>query len=688
MPPCSLKHFYRLIVNFAAVNPKIMKKFANLIAAILVIPILISQKPPLNDDKPYVEGEIMIKLYSDLPQSQQQMLQAVLTDFQPVGMGYVKKLSDRLNIFLLNFNPDLVDDERLLENIKAHPFVELAQFNHFIQQRVLFPNDNSFGLQWNMHNDGQTGGTEDADLDCPEGWEFSTSGVAASGDTIIIAIVDDGFDLDHEDLRFWKNYHEIPGNGIDDDANGYIDDYHGWNSWNNSGVLVEKDHGTHVTGIAAAKGNNAMGVTGVNWNVKVLPVVGSATVESIVVAGYAYLHEMRSLYNETGGAKGAFIVSNNCSFGVNQGMPEDFPIWGAMYDSLGMQGVLSAGATANANWNVDEVGDIPTAFTSEFLITVTNTDKNDLKSSFAGYGATTIDLGAPGTQVYSTRMSNDYGYKTGTSMSAPHVTGAIAYMFSVADEEFMAAYHNDPAGMSLVIKQYILDGVDPLPTLDGITVTGGRLNIYNSASQMLNPDIIFEPMSILKVMWPDKQDSVSLAFTNNTNASINYSITYPDTLEWISLGGQTSGALNPFSTGNIKVRFNTDGLPADTLFTYLTFNFGDEEQLLVPVHLFVDPFVSVGPEHGGLEAWERGSMEVWPNPAREGLSFKVLGLSSGIDCSISIYNVSGIQLSEIIVPDGQEDIQFNVRDYPQGIYLAKLKEGNMVKASTKFIINH
>ncbi len=192
-----------------------------------------------------------------------------------------------------------------------------------------------------------------------------------------------------------------------------------------------------LPGLPQQRVTTALGVTGVNWNVKVLPVVGSATVESIVVAGYAYLHEMRSLYNETNGAKGAFIVSNNCSFGVNQGMPEDFPIWGAMYDSLGMQGVLSAGATANANWNVDEVGDIPTAFTSEFLITVTNTDKNDVKSSSAGYGATTIDLGAPGTQVYSTKMSNDYGYKTGTSMSAPHVTGAIAYMFSVANEEFM-----------------------------------------------------------------------------------------------------------------------------------------------------------------------------------------------------------------------------------------------------------
>ncbi len=281
--------------------------------------------------------------------------------------------------------------------------------------------------------------------------------MTATGDTIIVAIVDDGFDINHEDLKFWKNYHEIPGNGIDDDNNGYIDDYDGWNAYNTSGGITMADHGTHVSGIAAAQGNNSIGVTGVNLHVKIMPVQGSSTVESIAVAGYAYVLEMRSLYNETGGEKGAFIVSTNCSFGVDNGQPEDYPIWGAMYDSLGMVGILNACATANHNLDIDVIGDIPTAFPSDFMISVTSTDKNDLKSDFAAYGLTTIDLGAPGSAIYSTRLTSygGYGYKSGCSMAAPHVAGAVAYMFSVANEEFMTAYHNDPAGMALVIRQYI-----------------------------------------------------------------------------------------------------------------------------------------------------------------------------------------------------------------------------------------
>jgi serine protease len=188
-------------------------------------------------------------LRSDLPQGKTQALTNILTDFSSVNMEMEQKLSDRMNIFLLKYNPSKITADKLLKDIKANPNVKLAQFNHFIEQRELIPNDIDFALQWNMNNTGQTGGTADADLDCPEAWEFANSSVTATGDTIIIAIVDDGFDLNHEDLSFWKNHLEIPGNGVDDDANGYIDDYDGWNSWTNSGVLDEKDHGTHVTAI-------------------------------------------------------------------------------------------------------------------------------------------------------------------------------------------------------------------------------------------------------------------------------------------------------------------------------------------------------------------------------------------------------------------------------------------------------
>ena len=574
-----------------------MKKTLLFVLLIVLVPFLNSNKTPDSEKKPYIDGEIMIKLKTNLPYNQSAMLQEVLSDFSKTGLKVTEKLSQRMQIYLLSFEPSKANSEKLLNDIKSHPFVELAQFNHFTELRALYPNDASFTLQWNMHNTGQSAGTDDADIDAPEAWELGTSGVTATGDSIVIAVIDDGFDLEHEDLNFWKNFDEIPNNNIDDDGNGYEDDFDGWNSKNNSGELPAYDHGTHVTGIAAAKGNNGIGVTGVNWNVKVLPVVGSSTIESTVVAAYAYVLEMRSMYDETNGAKGAFIVSTNASFGVNNGNPADFPIWGAMYDSLGMLGVLSAGATANANVNVDEVGDIPTAFTSNFLITVTNTDDDDMKSSFAGYGPVSIDLGAPGTQVYSTRLSDNYGNKTGTSMSSPHVAGAIAYMFSVADAPFMQAYHSNPAGMALVIRENILDGVDKLPSLAGISVTGGRLNLYGAAQQMLNPEISFNPRSVLRTLTPDQIDSVDLNFTSNVAGPVDYTVTFPGTLPWVSLSGSTSGTLPAYGNASVKLHFDATGIISDTLFSYLHFDYESGKRLRIPVFLVVDvnavPDVSV-----------------------------------------------------------------------------------------------
>ncbi|MBW6459905.1 MAG: S8 family peptidase [Bacteroidales bacterium] len=663
-----------------------MRNIIPFLIIIFLIPLLISQKPVGKNEKPYVDGEIMVKMRSDIsPVQQEEIFQAFLNEYQYLKIEPIRKLSNRLNIHLLRFKPGIFNDEMVLEEIKKHPYVELAQFNHFIEHRQLIPSDQYFDLQWNMHNTGQTGGTYDADIDGPEAWEIGTSGITATGDTIVIAIIDDGFNLTHEDLRFWKNYLEIPGNGIDDDSNGYIDDYHGWNVYSNSGNIIERDHGTHVTGIAAARGNNDKGVTGVNWNVGVMPIVGSGTVESYVVAAYAYVLEMRARYNESGGTKGAFIVSTNASFGVNMGQPENFPIWGAMYDSLGMLGVLSAGATANANWNIDEVGDIPTAFPSEFLISVTNTDQYDNLNSFAGFGLTTIDLGAPGTQVYSTRQGNAYGYKTGTSMSSPHVAGAVAYMFSIADAVFMEAYHNDPAGMALVIKQFILDGTDPLPTLQGKSVTGGRLNIYNSAMRMLLPDIIFSPMSILKVLPPDEQENEILSFTNNTGSTLNYNITYPDTLDWISLSGTLSGTLSPGGYGNILVHLDSEGIVSDTLLAYLTFTYGTDSLFNVPVHLIVNPFVG-GREYEGMEAWGHGGMVLWPNPAREVVRFEFSGLNSGMDYKLSIVHFSGTILQEFTITGEQAGLQLNTASYRAGSYFVILKQGNKMMDSKKFII--
>ncbi len=423
-------------------------------------------------------------LLIQLPSEKTALINSLTADFSAVDLKPKKLLSARLNIWLFEFDSGQIAAEDVLMDVRVHRSVKDAQFNHFVTLRSNYPNDPRFNNQWSLENTGQSGGRVDADIDAAEAWEISSGGTTSLGDEIVIAIIDNGFDLDHQDLAFWKNEHEIPNNGIDDDGNGYIDDYDGWDAFNSDGTLPEGRHGTHVTGIAAAVGNNGIGLSGINWDAKVLPIYGASGFESVVIESYGYVLEMRARYDESNGEEGAFVVSTNASFGVDFGDPDDYPLWCAIYDSLGQLGILSAGATANRNIDIDEEGDVPTACPSDFLIAVTNTTRTDAKNGGAAYGATTIDLGAPGTDILSTTPSNNYDIMGGTSMATPHVAAAVALMFSAADSLLMRDYRNQPAQIGLLFKRWLLESVDPKSSLENITLTGGRLNVYNALDRV------------------------------------------------------------------------------------------------------------------------------------------------------------------------------------------------------------
>ena len=295
-------------------------------------------------------------------------------------------------------------------------------------------------------------------------------------------------DSNHPDLspNIWVNVDEIAGNGIDDDNNGYIDDINGWDAFNDDGSIPSNNHGTHVAGIVGAKGDNNQGVAGINWDVKLMMVAGSSGNEATVIAAYGYVLDERTLYNDTNGLEGSFVVSTNSSFGVDFGDPVNFPLWCAMYDDLGLEGVISAVATANLNIDVDVSGDVPSTCTSVYMIGVTNTTNTDAKNNGAAFGATHIDLGAPGTGILSTTLTSNYGNLTGTSMATPQVAGTVGLLVAAACDNFITNYKNNPATYALDLKNAILDGVDPITALSGTTVTGGRLNVYNAIEE-LNP---------------------------------------------------------------------------------------------------------------------------------------------------------------------------------------------------------
>ena len=442
-----------------------------IVLSLMLLPLFsIGQNKPTN----YVENEFIIWLEQDVD---------AVTFASNSNVGIVPKrlLSKRLNIWLFEILDSKEPREDKMSRLTANADVRLIQNNHTnITLREAIPDDPYYNLQW----------APDI-MSLPQAWEeFTTGGITATGDTIVVAVIDGGTDWTHEDLNCWENTHEIPNNGVDDDNNGYIDDFHGWNAYNHNGYVGSNNHGTHVSGIIGAVGNNGKGVCGVNWNVKTLTICGSSGNESIVVEAYAYALEMRARYNETNGEEGAFIVATNSSFGVDYGNPDDYPIWCSMYDEMGNVGILSCGAGPNMNVNVDVVGDVPSTCPGDYLIGITNTTSADEKYGSAGYGINNIDIGAPGTSIYSTMQNNGYGNMTGTSMATPQVSGTIALMYAALPEEMMIACKNDPANFCLSVRHHLLNGADHLPSLDGLVASGRRLNAYGAIESVLYDSII------------------------------------------------------------------------------------------------------------------------------------------------------------------------------------------------------
>ena len=363
-----------------------------------------------------------------------------------------------------------VDFNAALASYRSDPSVMYAEPNYIRKPLDNIPNDTYFHDLWNMHNIGQPilfpfpplTGAKTAipgdDIHALEAW-----GITTGSSSVVIGLIDTGIDVNHEDLaaNVYRNDADCFNDGIDHDGNGYVNDCNGWNALDGNNDLTDIiDHGTHVAGILGAVGNNGIGVTGVNWNVKIitckfLGIYGGT--DAGAVACINYMAKMKD--------SGVNIVATNNSWG---GYGYSQALYDAV-DSLRQRGILVIAAAGNSNSDNDGQYPLyPASFALDNVISVAATDFTDTQTIYSSFGTHTVSLSAPGDYILSTTPSNTYSVYRGTSMATPHVTGVAALLKA-----------QDSTRDWKRIRNLILAGGDVLPNV-AASITHSRLNAFNS----------------------------------------------------------------------------------------------------------------------------------------------------------------------------------------------------------------
>ncbi|MHC4110777.1 MAG: S8 family serine peptidase [Planctomycetota bacterium] len=411
-------------------------------------------------DIPYAEGELLVRFAPQVDACEPSVDKAsMLTSI--LGSASVEQEYSIVPELCLIRLPEGMTVEEGIRLLSESNDVLYVEPNYEVKALSVIPDDPMFDSLWNMHNTGQTGGTADADIDAPEAWDITTIGDSE----VIVAVIDTGVDYQHPDLaaNMWVNEAEFDGTaGIDDDNNGYVDDIYGYDFYNyDADPIDDAGHGSHVSGTIGAVSNNGVGVAGVCWNVKIMALkfLGSGgsgwSSDAISCIQYATL-------------KGARVMNNSWGGGGYNSALED------AIRAAGDAGVLFI-ASAGNGWSNDNdmFPHYPSSYDLDNVIAVLSTDYDDRLSDHSNFGITSVDIGAPGgdsgNKILSCDMDGGYTSKYGTSMAAPHVSGACALVWSVC-----------PMLPHMEVKDLIMRTVDPLPMLAGSCVSGGRLNLHRA----------------------------------------------------------------------------------------------------------------------------------------------------------------------------------------------------------------
>lgn len=462
-----------------------MQKLVSALFGVIIICSILAFKPV-----PPVNASVIVSLSKPISP-------AVVSEISGFGTSAVEALNPEQTLYKISYASDLMSYDRVAYRLSLLPGFSGIQKDERVYLRSTTPNDSLYASQWHLPR-----------IQAPQAWDSSTTtGITKNGDTIVVAVIDDGLHVNHPDFtnNIWINRGEIKGNNIDDDNNGFKDDYYGWNFMGRNNDISDSTnynatHGTRVAGIIGATGNNTKGACGVMWHLKMM-IVNIADTSSTALPGfafqsdvlraYSYVLHQRKLYNSSNGTKGAYVVAINSSWGVDNRLAAHAPLWCAFYDTLGKYGVLTAAATRNDASDVETAGDLPSLCTSKHVIITSAVNSID-KYSNRGYGTTSVDLSAPGEGIVTTlaytkmnRQNNNlYGTMSGTSAATPMVAATIAMLHNQACKKFLDTMKANPAKANLLLRRFILEGVDTLPDLVGKSATAGRLNVYRSLQVM------------------------------------------------------------------------------------------------------------------------------------------------------------------------------------------------------------
>lgn len=487
---------------------KAFKVFCCFVFIALTAGFVYAQRIPKN----YADGELLVKFkkgadIASIEQFNERIGSNVVEQFADLGWQRVK-LPENLSI------------EKALKQYENSAEVEAVQPNYYYQLLAV-PNDPQFVSMYGLQK-----------ISAPAAWDLSTGSV-----NTVVAVIDTGAKLNHEDLagNIWTNAGEINANGVDDDGNGFIDDYYGYDFfYNDADPSDENGHGTHVAGTIGALGNNALGVTGINWNVRLMTIKiydndGFGTTAAMLINAYNYVRMMKN--------RGVNIrVTNNSYGGCDEACGYDQATKDAI-DALGDAGVLQVFGAGNNGRNIESMPFYPAQYTTPSILSVAASNDIDTRWSNSNYGAVSVDVAAPGAGILSTYSSPLYATLSGTSMASPHAAGAAALLSSY-----------NPSLSAASLKATLMNTVDVLTQWNGVVKTGGRLN---AARALQNQTVCSFALDRTSQIARTKGGY----YTINVGAAQNCDYTVKTNAKWIQISSP-----EPLS-GNASVSFRVSFNP-------------------------------------------------------------------------------------------------------------------------------